>query len=457
MKKIIATVLTLFALSLVNDVHSSHVVGGEINYRCLGNDQYEISLRFYRDCSGVGFPDPARIEIYDINGTRLQTLSLPFPGATVLQPTPPGPCTDVPNTACVEVAVYTGTVVLPPRPGGYQLGYTICCRNNTITNGPASRAAYYTYIPDISLAQCNSNAKFEEWPPVYICKGMPLSYNHYATDADGDSLVYKLCTPLESVAPNQPYNYINPYTYTNPLGGTPIQIDTQTGMLTGTPNTLGQFVVGVCVDEYRNGQLISTTTRDFQFNVVECENVAVASALTALTNCNDFTVTFYNSSTGNITGYFWDFGDGVGTSTDPNPSYNYPGVGNYPVTLIAYSTNPLCNDTLIGLVAVADTCRPCGMSLSATVTPADCQPGGCMRATCTVPCTDCSTTQLQCGGSSASGNFCSGSSSVSGSSTACSPSCGCVVRCGFWNRHSYHAPSKLYICSYRKLSRRNGK
>ena len=114
---------TLLVLTTFSQAMASHVVGGELNYRCLGNDQYEISLRFYRDCSGVGFPNPARVDIFDVNGNRLQTISLPFPGETLLQPTPPGPCTDVPNTACVEVAVYTGTVVLPPRPGGYQLGY----------------------------------------------------------------------------------------------------------------------------------------------------------------------------------------------------------------------------------------------------------------------------------------------------------------------------------------------
>lgn len=50
-------------------------------------------------------------------------------------------------------------------------------------------------------------------------------------------------------------------------GGAPLQIDSETGLLTGLPNTVGQFVVGICIEEYRNGVLISTTRRDFQYNV----------------------------------------------------------------------------------------------------------------------------------------------------------------------------------------------
>ena len=43
------------------------------------------------------------------------------------------------------------------------------------------------------------------------------------------------------------------YTPTNPLGtASQISIDPITGIITGTPILTGQFVVGVCVKEYRN-------------------------------------------------------------------------------------------------------------------------------------------------------------------------------------------------------------
>ncbi len=47
------------------------------------------------------------------------------------------------------------------------------------------------------------------------------------------------------------------------------------------------------------------------------------------------TVTFTNQSTGDITSYGWDFGDGIGGSTDVNPVYTYSVPGTYTVTLNA--------------------------------------------------------------------------------------------------------------------------
>jgi PKD repeat protein len=46
------------------------------------------------------------------------------------------------------------------------------------------------------------------------------------------------------------------------------------------------------------------------------------------------TAVFTNTSTGAIS-YDWDFGDGVGTSTDQNPVYMYTQGETYTVTLTA--------------------------------------------------------------------------------------------------------------------------
>jgi hypothetical protein len=57
------------------------------------------------------------------------------------------------------------------------------------------------------------------------------------------------------------------------MAGNPvIKIDPSTGLITGTPETIGQFVVGVCVSEFNSsGQLLTVLRRDFQFNVEECK------------------------------------------------------------------------------------------------------------------------------------------------------------------------------------------
>jgi PKD domain/TadE-like protein len=45
------------------------------------------------------------------------------------------------------------------------------------------------------------------------------------------------------------------------------------------------------------------------------------------------TVQFTDTSTGNITSWLWDFGDGTATSTQQNPSHDYTVAGTYDVTL----------------------------------------------------------------------------------------------------------------------------
>ena len=123
----------------------------------------------------------------------------------------------------------------------------------------------------------NSDPTFDNFPPLFICVNQPFTFDHSATDINGDQLVYSLYQPFNNTAPTfasgsasfTPVVYTGSYGYTNPLGG-PFSINPTTGILSGTPSTLGQFVVGVVVSEYRNGVLISQTLRDFQFNVLNC-------------------------------------------------------------------------------------------------------------------------------------------------------------------------------------------
>ncbi len=67
-----------------------------------------------------------------------------------------------------------------------------------------------------------------------------------------------------------------------------------------------------------------------------------------------YSVVFENTSIGGET-YFWDFGDGVGTSNMASPSYNYGEVGNYPVVLTVM--NP-CDTVSTSVEVVIDATFP---------------------------------------------------------------------------------------------------
>ncbi len=54
-------------------------------------------------------------------------------------------------------------------------------------------------------------------------------------------------------------------------------------------------------------------------------------------------INFNNASTGNVTNFSWDFGDGTGSS-DMNPVHKYRTPGLYAVCLTASSANSVCSD-----------------------------------------------------------------------------------------------------------------
>ncbi len=379
--------LSFFLMSLIVDQsYATHIVGGEINYRCLGNDQYELTMTVFRDCfNGIpDFDDPAHIGIFDINDNLVSTiawngvLDMDFTYKEELDPTLSDPCLVVPPNVCVEVTTYIDTITLPFLAGGYNIVYQRCCRNMTIANiinPDATGATYNIFITEKALLECNSSAVFKEWPPTYICVNQPLIFDHSAIDAEGDSIVYRTCVPFDggeqtSCLPNNqqvpcfdplqpcgpipcpPFNPpFNPVIWNSPfhlgdmLGGVPLTIDPNTGLLTATPNIIGQFVVGICLDEFRDGELISSTRRDFQYNVGECGQTTSAFFAPEV-HCEDFNVQFINGSS-HADEFLWyfDYPDDLNaTSTFTNPSYTYPDTGVYTVMLVAEPGND-CTDT----------------------------------------------------------------------------------------------------------------
>ncbi len=65
------------------------------------------------------------------------------------------------------------------------------------------------------------------------------------------------------------------------------------------------------------------------------------------------TVTFTDLSTGDVTSWDWDFGDG-GTSTDQNPVYQYQNAGNYTVSLTVTGPEGSDIETKANYISVYD-------------------------------------------------------------------------------------------------------
>lgn len=381
-------VLLLFLPALSQ---AAHIIGGDFTYVCNGNGSYTFTLTVYRDCQGGGAPFdgassapfPATVTIYVGNSfVPFANLSLGAPQITEIDPDLSNPCLIVPPGVCVEQGVYTFNANLPVTDESYHIVYQRCCRNSTITNiiDPGNvGATYWLELTPFAQSVCNDSPKFNNFPPIVICAGEPLEFDFSATDPDGDELSYSFFNPFRGGGTNQtqptqangvapdpdlppPYalvNFINPpYTFLNPIGGNPqVAINPVTGLMTGTPELMGQFVAGVQVREERNGQLLSIVRREFQFNITTCEPTVIANILEddvlpggdfLVISCGENTVGFTNQSTlvQFINDYYWTF-DLNGTevvSEAWNAVIEFPGEGVYQGQLVL-NEGTSCGDT----------------------------------------------------------------------------------------------------------------
>ena len=375
-----------------SNIQAKHIIGGEVTYVCNGNDTYTFTMTVYRDCNSDGAPfDPqAFIGIYRGNNSPYTLIADIDEGITT-GPTEiipeENPCMDVPDV-CVEKATYVFTRSLPAGNQSYHIVYQRCCRNNTINNinNPEDTGATFAIeLTPEAQAVCNDSPVFNDFPPIVICAGVDINFDHSATDPDGDQLVYSFCSPIQGGGvqgtmdvpgdpnacngvmpdpacppPFPPVSFIVPtYSEQNPMGGSPqVTIDPVTGLISGVPDVQGQFVVGVCVEEYRNGVLLSVVSRDFQFNVVSCTPLVLAGIEAdevlgdqefLVLSCGDSIVSFINQSVQeqNIDQFEWefDFGGGNLQSFDEwDPEVEFPGLGIYNGTLIL-NPGTVCGDT----------------------------------------------------------------------------------------------------------------
>jgi gliding motility-associated-like protein len=365
-----------------SQLFAAHIVGGDMYYDYLGNNNYRFYIAVYRDCNtvtGAPYDSPLPLGVFNANNQRIMDVDVNFPGSVTLPIIFTNPCVQAPSGICTERAIYTTTINLPPIVGGYKVAYQRCCRQPSIlnlANAPGEGLTLMCTIPGSETgASANSSPRFTNYPPLAICNNDQLNFNHSATDPDGDQLVYSLITPFGGASsgnpapnpiPNPNYPLVawqGGYTATTPLGpGSSISINPATGQLIAQPNLTGLYVVGIRVDEYRNGVYIGGNTRDFLFTVINCV-ISLQAILPLQTNlptfsgyCDGLTVDFVNNSIGG-TNYAWDFGV-PGMTTDVSsafePSYTYPAPGTYTVMLVANPGWP-CTDTAYMTVILDNT------------------------------------------------------------------------------------------------------
>jgi gliding motility-associated-like protein len=298
MKKKLLSIIVLFFLCL--SARATHIVGGEIQLQVLKNQlnlTHRLSLNLYFD------------DVYGNKSAKDANVTLAFfrkkdnflMGYAVL-PLINEEIIGYSNPKCVQQSFlvtryiqYSNDIYLNPNnfndPEGYYVVWERCCRNNAISNiinPQAAGSEFYLAFPPVMLngkAFDNSSPNFVKLKGDYICKERPFSFDFGATDADGDSLAYRLVTPFNGFATSQiPIPSLPTGSSDYPVvrwqtgfglssvipGSQPLQVNAKTGQLTVTSNMLGLFVFCVLTEEYRKGVKIGEVRRDFQLMVVDC-------------------------------------------------------------------------------------------------------------------------------------------------------------------------------------------
>lgn len=386
-------ILVFFSL-LFSDLFASHIVGGEVAYIYLGpgtqpnTSRYTVILRLFTECgqvcggnTGVACPPSSPLIGIFVNASpynRVTNVMLSLVASPQISLGYYPPCLDNQPEVCYKVNTYSGQVELSDNSSGYRLSYQSCCRaaslnvsSNSSTVSGVPGATYEATMPGTALLPTghNSTALVRLKDTALICYDSPFTLEFSAVDPDNDSLSYQFVSAYnggsftataDGTPPDLPLygvvNYQPGFSGTSPLGSS-VTINPITGIISGTaPSTVGKYVVNVVIKEWRNGIMIAEHRKDFLVRTNQC-TITHAQLSIIPVSCDGYTVDFsqYNNSSGNITDYFWDFGDPVSgvnnTSTLPGPVHIYSDTGVYTVKL-RVSSSGVCVDSTVQTIKV---------------------------------------------------------------------------------------------------------
>ena len=287
-KKLIFT--TLFSFILLLKVMASHGEGGQITYRYLSNNKFEVIYKHYRNCKGIpssnlGYTircastgatkslNGVRISIADINNTCPSKGIICNPQNQTISGTESG----------LEEHTYIDTLDF----NGSESAFKSCCiiqigigGYRPYTNVSTSTGYDYWVFSTLDLckAPTNSSPVFTYKPTYAEGINERIMRSYFAKDTiDNDSLSYSFTDPMTSWAGKASwaggYDSKNPFTayyptgYNKALGPKPeayppigIYLDAQTGNLIAMPTNASEAtMIVISVKEWRkdsNGKYV---------------------------------------------------------------------------------------------------------------------------------------------------------------------------------------------------------
>jgi PKD repeat protein len=275
-------VVGLFLLILISTLsfkttYATHALGADIATICIAPNTYQVTLSVYRDCNGVNLGSTQNLRYFSTCAGLDSTIAISKLSETDITQVCPGgqsACNGGTGTVGVEKFIYQTIITLPSTATcDVTFSWRLCTRSNSITTltAPGATCLYTETVIDNSVATCNNSPEFTLDPILYFPVNQPASLNYLVSDIDGDSLYYSMVDALSNTGTT--VNYAAGHSGALPLGASvPITIDQNTGTITFTPNAAAVAVFAIKIEEYRNGVLIGSVTRDMNVTILPIPN-----------------------------------------------------------------------------------------------------------------------------------------------------------------------------------------
>ncbi len=290
--------LLLFLIVFGNRVEGSHVMGGDISWKAMNEDTFQVKVTLYRDCNGLNMETPNFKTHCMANNTQLNApktlLNKSKEDVTPLCPKMCSACKsncNRSNTFKFGIQKIQATYLVDLSKINcckIRFSYQNCCRNQQISTGPARQEFYLKGWFNRCKAPKHQSPKFKNNPLGILCTGQPFVFNQGVTSPSNksgdnnyqpDSLSLNLTKPLQR--PGNPVNFNQPYQYDLPFKfeGFPrknvsfpagFHVNDKTGNIKFTPTKAQTSVMAFEANGYKNGSQVSHVRRDMQFSVINC-------------------------------------------------------------------------------------------------------------------------------------------------------------------------------------------
>lgn len=301
-------------LNITCSASANHIIGADITYKNTGINKYEITIKMYRDCSGVPISSPSSNIICAATKSQITTFTPSEIAVRDITPTcgrAGKPCNPLNTTSDKGIEEhtysYTYDFTAAIKTGCCQvlIGTGGCCRSDNITTGASGQKIWVSAFLNLCLSKPNNSPIFYDVPKAMFNCNQPVYFNIEAHDSIyNDSLVYEMVDPMQDwtqkttwigdKSKNMPLSVycIGPCIPAIPQNKPPqgFYLDSSTGDVIFTPTNCNESsIISTKISEYRkypNGEYVIAgyVSRDYEARVAMMINIPTKPIITVSGN-----------------------------------------------------------------------------------------------------------------------------------------------------------------------------